>query len=290
MDIFIGLIACIAAVFIGVFLAKQQARAFSSPSEGLDYPPPTGDGSLPLVNHFDYGDMRFLHLGSPAVQGSMKISKPYEIHLEYQQRMMAWLLFTDLDKVNQLHVMQLGLGAASLTKFCNITLGMKTTAIELNPDVIETCRRWFHLPGNNYNLQVIESDAAIVAQDSEWFGKIDVLQVDLYDQAAESPVLDTAIFYANCLRLLSPNGCMTVNVFGRQSHAKNSAKKIATSFREGSVFIFKPTKAGNSIIVALRAPQQLDKHLFSEKAKIIEARWPIPTKNWIKALSPITTH
>ena len=290
MDIFIGLIACIAAVFIGVFLAKQQARAFSSPSEGLDYPPPAGDGSLPLVNHFDYGDMRFLHLGSPAVQGSMKISKPYEIHLEYQQRMMAWLLFTDLDKVNQLHVMQLGLGAASLTKFCNITLGMKTTAIELNPDVIETCKRWFHLPENNDNLQVIESDAAIVAQDSEWFGKIDVLQVDLYDQAAASPVLDTTIFYANCHRLLRPNGCMTVNVFGRQSHAKNSAQKIAASFREGSVFIFKPTKAGNSIIVALRAPQQLDRHLLSEKAKIIEARWPIPTKNWIKALSPITTY
>ena len=101
MDIFIGLIACIAAVFIGVFLAKQQARAFSSPSEGLDYPPPTGDGCLPLVNHFDYSDMRFLHLGSPAVQGSMKISKPYEIHLEYQQRMIVWPFSGPIDLIEE---------------------------------------------------------------------------------------------------------------------------------------------------------------------------------------------
>lgn len=33
--------------------------------------------------------MRFLHLGSPAVEGAMQISKPFEIHLEYQQRRWA---------------------------------------------------------------------------------------------------------------------------------------------------------------------------------------------------------
>jgi hypothetical protein len=79
-------------------LSKKTSPNFS----GQGFDPTTthklGDGELPTVNYFDYGDMRFLHLGSPAVQGSMKLSKPFDIHLEYQQRMMAWLLFVDLAK------------------------------------------------------------------------------------------------------------------------------------------------------------------------------------------------
>jgi len=287
MEIFLGLIACIAAVFIGAYLAKKQARTFSSPSNGLALDKNLADGELPTVNYFDYGDMRFLHLGSPAVQGSMKISKPFEIHLEYQQRMMGWLLFTDLEKIKHLHAVQLGLGAASLTKFCNLTLGMQTTTIELNPQVIETCRLWFNLPENNDTLQVLIGDAAEVVQQKQWFGKVDVLQVDIYDQDAEHPVLDTAFFYSNCKQLLTENGCMTVNVFGRHSNAKESAKKIAQSFGHDAVWMFKPTKAGNSIIVALRSPRAFDKHQLVQQAKAIEARWPLPTNNWLKALSPL---
>ncbi len=213
MDIFLGLIGCIAAVFIGAYLAKKQARAFS----GQGYDPTKnqklGNGELPTVNHFDYGDMRFLHLGSPAVQGSMKISKSNDIHLEYQQRMMGWLLFADLEKIKHLHAMQLGLGAASLTKFCNLILGMQTTAVELNPQVIETCRLWFNLPENNHRLQIILGDAAEVIKLPKWQAKVDVMKVDLYDQDSECPVLDTESFYSDCKQLLTENGCMTVNIF-----------------------------------------------------------------------------
>ncbi len=230
MDIFLGLLGCIAAVFIGAYLAKKQARTFSGQSNSLDTNHKPGDGELPTVTHFDYGNMRFLYLGSPAVQGSMKISKPLEIHLEYQQRMMAWLLFADLEKIKHLHAVQLGLGAASLTKFCNLTLGMQTTAVELNPMVIETCKLWFNLPDNNNNLQVLLGDAAEAVTRDEWQAKIDVLQVDLYNQDAECPVLDSESFYSNCKKLLTESGCMTVNIFGRHSNAKESAQKIARVF------------------------------------------------------------
>ena len=48
---------------------------------------------LPEVNFSDYGDVRYLHLGTLWVQGSMLIDAPYAIELEYVQRMMAGLLF-----------------------------------------------------------------------------------------------------------------------------------------------------------------------------------------------------
>ena len=288
MDIFLGLLGCIAAVFIGAYLAKKQARTFSGQSNGLDTNHKPGDGELPTVTHFDYGNMRFLHLGSPAVQGSMKISKPLEIHLEYQQRMMAWLLFADLEKIKHLHAMQLGLGAASLTKFCNLTLGMQTTAVELNPMVIETCKLWFNLPDNNNNLQVLLGDAAEAVTRDEWQAKIDVLQVDLYNQDAECPVLDSESFYSNCKKLLTESGCMTVNIFGRHSNAKESAQKIARVFSDGTVWIFKPTKAGNSIVIALRTSQKMDRSELSSRAQAIESRWPLPARQWPKVLTPVS--
>jgi len=119
---------------------------------------------LPEVNFSDYGAVRYLHLGTPWVQGSMHIDKPFDIELEYVQRMMAWMLFVDPDRIAHLHAMQLGLGAAALTKFCHKHLRMKTTAIELNPQVIAACRLWFKLPADTAKLNVVLGDAAEVAK------------------------------------------------------------------------------------------------------------------------------
>ena len=72
---------------------------------------------MPQVSVSDDGVARYLHLGTPWVQGSMKLKEPFEIDLEYVQRMMAWLLFADLDSIPERKAVQLGLGAAALTKF-----------------------------------------------------------------------------------------------------------------------------------------------------------------------------
>ena len=107
-----------------------RACACSADNPGPVKPPTAA--ALPEVNFSDHGDTRYLHLGTEWVQGSMRTDRPYEIHLEYVQRMMAWLLFVDPATVAKRHAMQLGLGAAALTKFCHRKLRMKTTAIELN--------------------------------------------------------------------------------------------------------------------------------------------------------------
>ncbi len=284
-DVALGLIACGTAVWIGASMAKKQARAFSGQTsqDGNNHSHPSG---LPPVTCVDYGDMRFLHLGSPAVQGSMKISHPFEIHLDYVQRMMGWLLLTNLDQVHRLRAMQLGLGAASLTKFCHTQLGMHTTAVELNPQVIATCRQSFHLPDNSATLQVLVGDAADAARDPQWHGKIDVLQVDLYDQDAERPVIDTEDFYNDCCQLLTAHGCMTVNLFGRASRYEESLKKIRAAFGPHAVWAFKPTAAGNSIVMACRTPRVFNKEALQTQAQAIEARWNLPATQWLKVLAP----
>ena len=277
-ELIYGLVTCVLAILIGVFLAKKQAKTFSHD---------VNQDELPQVNHIDYGDMRFLHLGTPWVQGSMKISKPNDIHLEYVQRMMGWLLVTDLDQVHHLQAMQLGLGAASLTKFCHLQLGMQTTAVELNPQVIATCRRWFNLPEDNSKLQVLHADASDIAGDPAWHGTIDALQVDLYDQEAACPALDSETFYANCRQLLTQQGCMAVNLYGRDSNLNISMQRIAKAFGKDALWAFKATTAGNTIVLAFRAPRTFDKKTLLAQAEKIQMKWPLPATKWLKTLAPV---
>jgi spermidine synthase len=237
---------------------------------------------LPEVNFSDHGDVRYLHLGTEWVQGSMLLDKPFDIELEYVQRMMAWLLFVDPATVAARHAMQLGLGAASLTKFCRKKLRMKTTAIELNPQVIAACRLWFKLPADDARLSVILGDAAEVVAHEHWRGQVNALQVDLYDHEAAAPVLDSEAFYRDCRKLLTDDGVMTVNLFGRSSSYTQSLQKIAAAFGAGAVWAFRPTREGNTIVVALRLPQRPDRATLAQRAETIETRWGLPARKWLR--------
>lgn len=242
---------------------------------------------LPEVNFSDYGDLRYLHLGTEWVQGSMRLDAPFDLDLEYVQRMMAWLLFVDPASVTQRHAMQLGLGAGSLTKFCRKKLRMSTTAIELNPRVIAACRLWFKLPADDARLSVILGDAAQVVASPHWRGRIDTLHVDLYDQEAAAPVLDSEDFYANCRRLLTEDGTMTVNLFGRSSSYERSLAKIAAAFGAPAVWAFKPTREGNTVVLAQRTPQRPSRLQLAVQAEVVQARWGLPAPKWVRVFRPI---
>ena len=243
--------------------------------------------TLPQVNMSEHGKVRYLHLGTEWVQGSMDTSKPYGIELEYVQRMQAWLLFVPSQAVPDLHAMQLGLGAAALTKNCHKVLGMRTTAIELNPQVVAACRTWFKLGNDDERLSVVLGDAAEVAAHAHWRGQVDALHVDLYDHEAAAPVLDDADFYANCRQLLTPNGCMLVNLFGRASSYERSLGHISQAFGADAVWAFKPTKEGNTVVLAQRNPSRPERDLLQARAEQIETQWGLPALLWLKVLKPV---
>jgi len=243
--------------------------------------------SLPEVNFSDWGDVRYLHLGTEWVQGSMKLDAPFDIELEYVQRMMAWLLFVDPASVAKRHAMQLGLGAASLTKFCRKALRMRTTAVELNPQVVAACRGWFKLPADDAKLQVVVADAAAEIRKPQWLGTVDALQVDLYDHEAAAPVLDSEEFYADCRGLLTEDGCMTVNLFGRSSSYERSLAKIVAVFGEEAVWAFKPTREGNTIVLAQREASQPKRPVLADRAQTIQTRWSLPAPKWLRVFKPV---
>jgi spermidine synthase len=242
---------------------------------------------LPEVNFSDYGDVRYLHLGTLWVQGSMLLDAPYDIELEYVQRMMAGLLFFKPLAIPKLRAMQLGLGAATLTKFCYKKLRMATTAIEINPQVISACRSWFKLPKDDKRLTVIDADAALEIQHPRHRGAVDLLHVDLYDHEAAAPVLDSLVFYEHCYQLLAEDGVMTVNLFGRNASFEQSLAKIAEAFGPQAVWAFRPTKEGNTVVLAQREPSRPERADLLLRAADIESRWGLPAKKWLRLFKPV---
>jgi len=248
---------------------------------------PRSKPALPEVNFSDWGDIRYLHLGTEWIQGSMKMDAPFEIELEYVQRMMAWLLFVDPASVAKRHAMQLGLGAATLTKFSRKQLRMRTTAVEINPQVIAACRGWFKLPADDARLRVVLADAGTEIRDPRWHATVDALQVDLYDHEAAAPVLDGADFYADCHALLTEEGAMTVNLFGRSSSYEHSLEKIAAAFGAEAVWAFKPTREGNTVVLAQRTPTRPRRDLLAGRAEAIQTRWGLPAAKWLRVFKPL---
>jgi spermidine synthase len=246
------------------------------------------DPEWPPVTLSEMRGVRFLHLGTPWVQGAMRISKPLKIELDYVRRMMVWMLLRPevqaegSDAWSGLQTLQLGLGAGAITRFCHHVLGAQATVVEINPEVISAGHIWFHLPRQAQGLHILQADAAEYVADPEHQETADVLCVDLYDHEAASPVLDSEVFYQGCRRVLRPGGIMTVNLFGREASFERSLRRIAAAFGEEFVFSMNPTKEGNTVVGAVKQLTWPEASVLAARAEKIDTQFSLPGAQWLK--------
>jgi spermidine synthase len=235
--------------------------------------------------------VRYLHLGTPWVQGAMRIGAPRAIELEYVRRMMTWMLLRPTDELEEGHAVQLGLGAAAITRFTHKVLHMRTTAVELNPSVVDACRLWFQMPADGRRLKVIVGDAGAWVAEPAHAASVQVLCIDLYDHEAAAPVLDDDAFYAHCHRVLAPGGVMSVNLFGRNASFERSAARIAAAFghqpEAPCVWKVQPTSEGNTVVLASRSLPMPDRDTLAMRAECIEERYGLPARKWLRMIRPL---
>jgi spermidine synthase len=227
----------------------------------------------------EFEGVRSLHLGTSWVQGAMRINRPDAIELEYVQMMMMWMLFVQRPR----RIVQLGLGSAALTKFCyQKFLEARVTAAELNPNVIAICHEHFGLPPNDARLDVREMDALDFVMDRANHGSVDVLQVDLYDEEARGPVLDTPEFYQACADCLVDGGVMTANVFGDFINYDKNLQAMELAF--DAVVWLPEVHDANIVVLAFKQAPQIDFAVLYERAAEIKRRYNLPAKNWVNGL------
>ena len=245
----------------------------STPSSRFDAP------GHPPATTTEFKGVRSLHLGTSWVQGAMRLSKPDNIELEYVQMMMMWMLFLDTPR----HIVQLGLGSAALTKFSYHRFPQaRVTVAELNPNVIAICHALFGLPPNDARLDVREMDAMAFVCDPANRNTVDVLQVDLYDEEARGPVLDSPEFYQACFDCLTPDGIMTANVFGDFSNYDKNLQNMELVF--DAVVWLPEVHDANIVVVAFKNAPQIDFSVLYERAGQIKKSMNLPAKKWVTGL------
>jgi spermidine synthase len=213
----------------------------------------------------DEAGVRFLHFGSEWVQGAMRIARPWALELEYtRELMLALALRPDADWPQR--VLQVGLGAASVTKFlyrhrphCHQTI------IEINPSVPPVGYQMFKLPHDDARIEIeIDDGIAWMAGTSQAKKRFDLIVVDGYDHNARFGGLGSEAFYADCRARLSKQGVLALNLFGRSRGYAKQIEHLEKAFGgrvlplpandEGNAIAF--AAAGESVpldVVALRA-------------------------------------
>lgn len=244
---------------------------------------------LPPVTISEHDGVRYLHLGSIWVQGAMRLRKPEVVELDYVRRMLASLLWLPTAALAGGHALQLGLGAGAITRFTRQQMGLETTAVEVNPLVISACHLWFKLPQDDPRLSLVRMDAMRWLQTQGRPGSVRLLHVDLYDHDAAAPVLDDEAFYAACRRVLEPGGVMSVNLFGRSASFAASAARIAAAFGSDQVWSLRPTREGNTVVVAGQGVHVPGREELLQRAATIEQRFGplgLKARPWLRMVRP----
>lgn len=226
--------------------------------------------------------IRYLHFGTEWIQGAMRMSKPNQLVLSYSHKMVAWMLFNQHPKM----IAHLGLGSASLTKFCYTEYPDSVTHVaEINPEVIAVCHSMFALPPDNDRLNVHLMDAFDFVSESQYIGAFDIMHVDLYDAESLGPVLSSPEFYANCHQCLKDDGIMAVNLFGELPSYDKNIQAIKRSFIE--VVPLLPVPEGNVIVLAFKKKPKMNWTVWDDEANRIKEKTGLPTRQWIKDLKRI---
>ena len=60
-----------------------------------------------------------------------------------------------------------------------------------------------------------------------------------------------------------------------------------TAFGERAVWTFKPTREGNTVVLAQRTPERPKRAALEAQADVIEARWSLPARKWLKVFKAL---
>lgn len=254
-----------------------MSRRARKPSDGLQ------------INVSEEKGVRYLHFGTEWVQGAMRVRKPWALELDYSRHMMAWLLFREPPE----RLLQIGLGAGSLTKFIHRQMPETAiTVVENSATVIGVAHSQFQLPPQDSRLEIVLDDGHQYVAQPRLRGYFPVIQVDVFDKDARGPVLDSLEFYVSCHGALSAGGVMAVNLFGDVPSYSRNFQRIVDAFG-GRVLVLPPLAAGNVIVLAFRAPtlsvikasiEVGNWPALRQAADTIEARFGLKAHGWINGL------
>lgn len=192
--------------------------------------------------------VRYLQFGPHWIQGAMRVSRPWMLELEYTREMMFPLLLRRRSGWPA-SVLQIGLGAGSITKFLYRHMPRtKMTVVEIAPEVVMTAWQFFRLPPESRRLRIELGDGYDYMADTH--RRFDLIMVDGFDSKARAGALDSAPFYSNCRLRLARGGMLVTNLVGRRADTLSGFVRVREAFG-GRVQTLPPRDANRTVLATV---------------------------------------
>jgi spermidine synthase len=191
--------------------------------------------------------VRYLQFDSHWIQGAMRLARPWALELDYTREMMMALVMRP-DRGWPRSVLQIGLGAASITRFLHRNLPRaKLEVVEIDPEVVLNAWQFFRLPEESARLRIEVGEGYHYMATSR--RRFDLILVDGFDAKGRAGALDTVPFYKLCRARLNDGGMMVTNLLSRHTHVKANDDPVRKAF-DDRVLVLPPCDA-NTVVVAM---------------------------------------
>lgn len=284
-----------ARVAIVSLLAVGAAASYLAVSSGSPSPEPAGkvvyekETAYHHLRVVDSGLRRSLYFDN-RTQGYIAVRPGLVLPRSYTDGLALALIFP-VHPVRS--AVMIGLGAGMVpTLLSERAPEIATTSIEIDPEVVETARRFFRFtPGANSRVLVgdgrRELDRQVLAAD--------VVFVDAYFADSLPFHLITREFFELCHRKLPPDGVVAMNFGGPLTGRRNAlfwaaVKTVRLVFPRTYIFSSelssgRPTFESNAILIATRSADRLDKATIADRAAVLAEKLSRPpVTDWAAGL------
>jgi spermidine synthase len=228
--------------------------------------------------------VRSLHLGGPAIQSAIRLSRPDALELHYTRAMMAFLLFAPAPR----DIVMIGLGGGSIARFVNARMpDSRMTVVEINPRVLAAARSLFGLPTGCERLAIELADgAAWIPAHREC---ADVLLLDAFEDGESVKALASEEFYAACAKALRHRGILVVNFIAEERRLGKYLGRIEAAF-DGKVLCLPAQDRVNMIVLAFKGgPLRVSIDSLRATARVLKRRYDLPFDRFVTDLLELNT-
>ncbi|QDQ26609.1 polyamine aminopropyltransferase [Chitinimonas arctica] len=238
-----------------------------------------------VVDVSEKDGIRSLHLGSEAIQSSMRVRDPYELVLGYSRCMFGFLLFREAPR----DMVMIGLGGGSIAKFVHRHMpNTRAVSVELVPQIVSVARSMFFLPPDDERHHVVIGDGAAYIENL--VNPVDVIMLDAYGAAGIAEPLSTEDFFGRCRDHLTPEGVLLVNLWGSDSKFNAYVDRLTRAF-DGLVLCLPARQRGNVTAICFkRGCNSPTWAALSERATQLEAQYPLEFSEFATDLSRMNVH
>lgn len=213
--------------------------------------------------------VRYLQFDPHWIQGAMRLSRPDALELGYTREMMIALLLRAGGGWPR-SVLQIGLGAASITRFLHrYKPEARLDVVEIDPEVVLNAWQFFGLPQESARLNIEIGDGYRYMATAR--RRFDLILVDGFDARGSAGRLHTLPFYRFCRARLSARGMMVTNLLSRRMHPRPKADAIRKAF-DDRVLALPPCDANTVVLAAVGAPIRVSIDALRASARKLEAR------------------